>query len=325
MNKVTNLYRSFFQSRETDIDADLVYEFVKQVSQTDGSAFDLDVVSQYIENPQFVEQTIIESILETQNLDLDVNYLSVYTRQMNATGIALEEDKAVVVDELLTYTALSFFLTVFSLAYDSGIENFTRCIKNCIVLLDLQGKKHEIGVHSLKDIDLMISLPPNIIHLAMDSFWTAWTFIIGHELYHIKSKNSGTSSLQEELDADAYGYKVLIGMIEAQKQKRIPTEISIFYEDYYLSPVMLFEYYCFLDLYRSLCGETVEYTDYPSPQQRQEQLFCLFDSIPDDFHTEVGNELLNHFLNVVEILKEQIVLKKKLSKLEIPAEEKLKH
>ena len=50
MNKVTNLYRSFFQSRETDIDADLVYEFVKQVSQTDGSAFDLDVVSQYIDN-----------------------------------------------------------------------------------------------------------------------------------------------------------------------------------------------------------------------------------------------------------------------------------
>ena len=50
--------------------------------------------------------------------------------------------------------------------------------------------------------------------------------------------------LQEELDADAYGYKVLIGMIEAQKQKRMPTEIGIFYEDYYLSPIMLFEYYC---------------------------------------------------------------------------------
>ena len=109
------------------------------------------MVSQYIENLQFVEQKIIESILETQNLDLDVDYLSVYIRKMNATGTVLEEDKAVVVDELLTYTVLSFFLTVFSLAYDSGRENFTRCIKNCIVLLDLQGKKHKIGVHSLKD------------------------------------------------------------------------------------------------------------------------------------------------------------------------------
>ena len=158
MNKVINLYRTFYPSRENERDEDAVRSFVEKANQSGDSAFDSDVVSQYIENPLFVERKIIDSILDLENIHLDVEYLSVYSKQMNAAGASSEDDKAIVVDELWSYTALSFFLTVLSLAYDSGKENFTRCIKNCFVLLDLQGRKHEIGVHSLNDIEQMISL-----------------------------------------------------------------------------------------------------------------------------------------------------------------------
>lgn len=315
VNKVINLYRAFFSSREKDADEDAVRSLIKEIRNP---SFDSDVIDQYIKDNQFVEQNIIHSILAVNHISLDVDYLSVYIRQMNVSAVTNQEDKAIIADELWSYTALSFFLTVFSLAYDNGRENFTRCIKNCFVMLDLQGQKHQIGIHNLKDIIQMISLPDNILNLAIDSYWTAWTFVIGHELYHLTSRNSISSVFQEELNADVYGYRILLSMIEAQKQKRIPKEIYVFYETYYLSPVMLFEYFRFLDLYRSMCSETVEYIHYPSPQQRQEQIFRLFDDcLPDTFDTEMGNEVLNHFLNAVDLLREQIVLKKERGKLEI--------
>lgn len=319
MNKVINLYQAFFPSRERNRDEEAIRTFINRATQSGNSAFDVDVFAQYIENPKFVERKIIDSILKMEKIHLDIEYLSIYSQQMNATSASQEEDKAIIVDELWSYTALSFFLTIFSLAYDSGKENFTRCIKNCFVLLDLQGKHHRIGVHNQKDIEQMISLPEDIMHLAMDSFWTAWTFLIGHELYHLTAKDHAASDMQEELDADTYGYKILISMIEAQKGMHISEEIKIFYEDYYLVPIMLFEYFRFLDHYRSLCGEEVLYTHYPSPQQRQEHIFALFDHyLPDTFDTTTGNELLNIFLDAIDLLWEQITLKRTCGKLNSP-------
>lgn len=319
MNKIINLYQAFFSSHEKDRDEEAILKFIQEAIQSGNSAFHADVVKRYMENSQFVERKIIDHILNMEKIHLDVEYLSIYRKQMNATCSSYQDDKAIIVDELWSFTLLSFFLTVFSLAYDSGTENFSRCIKNCFVLLDLQGQKHRIGIHNLNDIEQMISLPPNIMHLAMDSFWTAWTFVIGHELYHLTTNSHAGSDVQEELDADSYGYKILIEMIEAQKKMNIPAEIKVFYEDYYLAPVMLFEYYRFLDHYRSLCGEKVIYTDYPSPQQRQEHIFSLFDNyLPDTFDTTTGNELLNHFLDAADLLWEQITLKKNYGKLTSP-------
>lgn len=318
MNKIINLYQTFFSSRENNIAEDMIRKFIQKAEQDGNLAFDSDVIRQYIKDPRFVEKKIISDILRIEKIDLDIDYFSLYKKQMNASSITSGRDKAIVVDELWSYTALSFFLTIFSLIYDHGEKNFTRCIKNCFVMLDLQGKRHQIGVHNLKDINLMISLPRNIINLVLDSFWTAWTFMIGHELYHLTVKSSSVSALQEEMDADAYGYKVLITMMEAQKQENISKEICIFYEDYYLSPIMLFEYFRFLDLYRVMCNEKIEYIDYPSPQQRQEQIFNLFDAyIPDTFNTKIGNELLNYFFDAVDQLQTQIILKKEKGKLDI--------
>jgi len=81
---------------------------------------------------------------------------------------------------------------------------------------DLQGRNHTIGTHNLKEINSLLMLPTNIIHLAMDTFWTAWTFIIGHELYHLQYNNP--QGLEDELNADTYGYQILMHMMLEQKK-----------------------------------------------------------------------------------------------------------
>ena len=86
MNKVINLYRTFYPSRKNERDEDAVRSFVEKANQSGDSAFDSDVVSQYIENPLFVERKIIDSILDLENIHLDVEYLSVYSNQMNSSG-----------------------------------------------------------------------------------------------------------------------------------------------------------------------------------------------------------------------------------------------
>lgn len=67
---------------------------------------------------------------------------------------------------------------------------------------------------------------------------------------------------------------------------------------------MLFVFFELLDEYRRMIGMNVKYVDHPTPEQRQSHIFEMFDTdIPNDFHTEQGNELLNIFLDAVESLK----------------------
>lgn len=111
------------------------------------------------------------------NIELDMEYISLYARQMNASAIKAENDKVFFVDELLMYTALSYFLTVFSHAYDHREQNTKRCVDSFLDLLQIQGKERTIGVHNLQDVLEMITLLRNVLDLAMDCFWSAWTFM----------------------------------------------------------------------------------------------------------------------------------------------------
>ena len=111
------------------------------------------------------------------NIELDMEYISLYARQMNASAIKAENDKVIFADELLMYTALFYFLTVFSHAYDHPEQNTKRRMNSFLDLLQIQGKERTIGVHNLQDILEMITLPRNVQDLAMDCFWSAWTFM----------------------------------------------------------------------------------------------------------------------------------------------------
>lgn len=314
-NKITNLYKMLYPSLELSNKNSLAKDFIEMAKQSGIDSFEDSAFEKYKENPYFVEKNIISYVFFITGIQLDIDYISLYAKQMSAAGLTDNENSAVFFDELLSYSLLSFILTICSMANDKSSDNFQRCIKNSIVLLDLQGRKQTIGVHNTLDILKMLILPTNVMHLAMDIYWTIWTFIIGHELYHLTNKKE-TSNYQEELDADRYGYHVLMQMITAQKEKKVPFEIQVFYENMYLTPVILMEYFKLQDFYCKLCGNPTIYEDRPEPSIRREQLFKLFDSeVPDCLNTEDGNTLLNIFLDTIDIIQEQIIIKKTAGKL----------
>lgn len=304
MNRISSMYRALYSSREDDMDEKSIHELIEKLNHEDNPPYDTKIVEKYFEKPQFVEKEIIKYILDMEHMNLDMEYLSLYAQQMNASSIKVGNDKAIFVDELLTFTILSFFLTVYSYAHDKSSENLERCVNSFQNILKKQGEEHTIHIYNFLDTLKMISLPKHILNIAMDSFWTAWTFVIGHELYHLYNPEIMTTPLQDEYNADKYGYQVLIHMIEKQKNGEIPEKIKVYYEHMYLSPIMLFEYFMFFDKFKRLKGETIYYTDHPSPKNREEQIFKLFDDyIPNTLDTEQGNELLNIFLDSKEELE----------------------
>ena len=77
------------------------------------------------------------------NIELDMGYISLYAGQMNASAIKAENDKVAFADELLMYTALPYFLTVFSHAYDHREQNTKRRVNGLLDLL--QRLNHQNG------------------------------------------------------------------------------------------------------------------------------------------------------------------------------------
>ena len=86
------------------------------------------------------------------NIELDMEYISLYARQMNVSAIKAENDKVIFVDELLMYTALFYFLTVFSHVNDHREQNTKRCMNGLLDLLQIQGKERTIGARNLQDV-----------------------------------------------------------------------------------------------------------------------------------------------------------------------------
>ena len=302
-NKLMDFYKLFFKSRELECDKTWIRKFLNQNMTKEDTVYDMAIVDQYMNDPQFVEKAIMKNILDTEKLDMNIEYLSLYLKQMNAFAVKKSEDRVIIMDELLTYTTLSFFLTVFSYAYDSSYENERRCVKNLYSVLEMQGNRHKIKVHNTADILKMITLPSNVLNLATDVCWNVWTFIIGHELFHMLSDGK-MSEIHEENEADAFGYRILLHMIEIQRRGEMPEETKVYFENMYLTPVMLFQYFSMLDEYSELLGKPIDYRNHPSPEERQDHIFKMFETdVPDDFDTVEGNEILNIFLESLEILK----------------------
>lgn len=116
-----------------------------------------------------------------------------------------------------------------------------------------------------------------------------------------------------ELRADQYAYRLLIKLIMKQKNNEIPKELEVFWEDQYLSPVILFEMFRLFDVYAELRGRPAVYRDHPTPQERQENIFSMFkDDVPEEMNTEEGNRVLNLVLNSSEYAEDW--LRYKISK-----------
>lgn len=75
------------------------------------------------------------------------------------------------------------------------------------------------------DIIQEANMPDLAVVQAFDMYWCAWTFVIGHELFHIINREK-LSTREEEFKADQFGFQVLIRLIEEQKAGIIPRELD---------------------------------------------------------------------------------------------------
>ena len=307
-----------FNKRKLNDDGESARAFFKYAKTKSKYHFEESIVSRYLKNPNFVEIEIIKNMFSICNIHLCTDYRSLYCGDINVTSQSHENETEIITDELLIDSLLSFILTICSFDLDQSLENFKRCVKNCIVILDLQGRHNVIGTHNIKDIeDIILSLPPTTLNVSMDIYWATWTFIIGHELHHLLHNNAKKCP-QDELDADVFGHKKLLQMIVAQKQGNIPSEISVFHEYTYLSPLIFMEFLDFIDEYKSWNNDSVDYTLHPSPAIRKANIINMMNLyIPESIDTNSGNEVLNIFLERKDELKEQIFIKKKLGKLKV--------
>lgn len=310
---ILEIYKKNFPSRLDNVfDVDVVDEFVSTIY----NSYNAEDVLAIKDDSLFVEKTIIKHFLSAKKEEVSPEYLSLYARKMNSSTVKANKP-IIIFDELLQHTLISFYLMMFSLIYNDSKENFEKCFKNCVVLLDLQGNKRNIGVHNLNEILEMCKLPKATIDLAMDAYWVSWTFIFAHEFYHAKCKDE-TSQQQEELNADKYAYIALIDMIKEQKTTNFFGEIEVFHEYLYLAPMMLLEYFKLLDFYNFLLGKETSYTNHPSPELRQEKMFDMFDNyIPEEFDTTQGNAIYNNFLDKIDMLREQLEIKMQKGKIDI--------
>ena len=305
------IYAEFNKSRHWDYTDELIFDFLMSVYKESKPEDIIKLKKDFF----FVEKDILKCMLSLEKLDIKPQYMSLYARRMNSK-IFKTENPTIVFDELLQFTIKSFYLLVFSLANDRSDENFEKCFKNCVMLLELQGNRHELATYSYEKLVEMCKYPKNILDLSMDAYWVSWTFIVAHELYHV-SNNTAESSYQEELDSDKYAYTVIINMIQAQKQDKTPKDLDVFHEYLYLAPLMMLEFFKLLDFYNNLFGKKAEYIDYPSPELRQEKLFDMFDEyIPNSFDTVEGNGVFNCFLDEIDFIKEQLKLKKENGELD---------
>ena len=190
---------------------------------------------------------------------------------------------------------------MYSLAYDQSEENTIRCMKNFYVIEDLQRRQHQFGTHNQEQLYRMSMLPENLIHTAMDNYWTIWTFVVRHELYHLMNPEDQEGK-KTEFRADRYAYQLLIKLIMKQKAGEIPEQLRVFYECQYLAPAILFEMFRLFDVYSELRGLEVNLSSHPAPIERQKNILELSDTdVPEEMETKDGNLLLNCILDSSEM------------------------
>lgn len=313
MKKTNNLsdhIKKNIPKRDVQEGRESIRLFVEMLKKRGINVVDEKILNCTYENEDYVDEKMLELILKTLKIDESIQYIPRYVRNMNAFLVG--GTKVVVVDELLEYTILSFLFTMYSLTNDGREENVIRCMKNFYVLEDLQNRRKEIGTHNEAQLYEMSLLPENLMHTAMDNYWTIWTFLMGHELYHAIYSDDKEGKATE-LRADQYAYRLLINLIMKQKKKEVPEELEVFGENQYLSPIILFEMFRLFDVYSELRGKRVTYQDHPTPQERQENIFSMFeDDIPEEMDTEEGNRVLNLVLNSSEYAEDW--LRYKISK-----------
>ncbi len=310
-----SVLKYFHQSFKLQDNCEIAYKYILKELENGSNCFDMEVLNKYKENPDFVELCILCQILSYVDTKEKIEYISC---QFKDFQIRKQSDAIITEDEIFTSSIMSFIYSIFAIMIfpDNSII-FENCFKNIIVSLDLQGRHLKFGTYDIEKFLKILKLPDNIMHIASDIYYSIWAFQVAHEIYHIIC-NEEDNSITQEIEADKYGYSVLIKLIEEQKHNKITKDCSCFYEYTYLSPIILFEYYKLYDFWRELCGIKVENDNmHPSNQQREDMIFSLFDEVvPDDLNTEEGNAIITSFLDTLDYVIENIKIKASCGKLD---------
>ena len=177
-------------------------------------------------------------------------------------------------------------------------ECFDLCKKHLKELIDDKLVRRVNSSDDRMDIIQETQMPDRAVQQAFDMYWAAWTFVVGHEMFHIL-KHEDLSNREEEFRADRFGFQVLIRLIEEQKAGTLPKELDCYYEEYYLVPCMLMHIFGAMDRFRAGQEKYGGDEDYPSPEERMQAIIDLYDvgDVPDDMDTENGNAFLATFLD----------------------------
>ena len=306
------ILKKFYKEMKNTDNCETASNYISNALENMSTCFDTNVIEQYKENPDFMELCILHNILQLIGSETQIKYVSRCFRNFR---ISAGKDY-ITEDEIFTFSIMSFIYSILAITNAPNNPNvFENGFKNIITILDLQGRRLKLG-YSKKMVFVILNMPDNVIHMAGDIYYSIWTFQVAHEIHHILCDEDNPMS--QEIAADKFGYSTLIEMIKRQKKGELPTECCCFYEYTYLTPIILFEYLKLVDLWKELCGIKINTDEiHPSNERRANCIFSWFDElVPDDFDTREGNEIINHCLEAIDSVTENIKLKVAAGKLD---------
>ena len=301
---------------------------------------------EYLPKEQFSEDLIREN-LKKYNLDKMLKQIQYYFEkeyqyydskiELNnryqgniSSYVCVGEEKGerdfIHIDELYEAAVLSFFLSMFK---------WTKEFDN----LETYGFGFIHALYTLNDVSILGRLPDanasetllkaingdlQVLNLAEDCYWTITAFNLAHEMAHMYLNRNNKGELkeqtrkqrhQEEFQADAIAYDIVLKMIIAGKKQSRGERLL---EEYtFLAPVMFMDY---VDLIyytdRVLYYAYVETETHPEILKRKENIFKIPYEDIYEMDTEEGNRLYNGFLDVYDEYRTQLLMKKQLGKLE---------
>ena len=260
--------------------------------------FDDAFVDKWLRDPLYIERLILKHIVETCELSVYFEYLVVNWHECNALSYIRRDGtpSSLVFDKVLDLSIMEVLLTVWAAEYKQ--ECWDLCQKHLKVLIGQKLAKRVITSDDRMDIIRATQMPDRAVQQAFGMYWAAWTFMVGHELFHIANRED-LSTREEEFRADRFGFQVLVKLIEEQKAGTIPEELDCYYEEYYLVPCMLMYIFSAMDRFKAGPLEYGRDDQHPSPEERMQAIIDLYDlgDIPDDMDTTNGNAFLTTFLD----------------------------
>lgn len=281
--------------------------------------FDPEAARHVLEQPGSLEKKFLGELCRvSRQPEKSVGLLSRYTQDMRVNLLREEDSVVLLWDELLDSTLLEFFMVVYYWAdRQADDRERVRCFRRMVFLLDAQCLKHDLpDAAGKEDIRRMFTHSERLTVLAADSYWSAWNFMMAHELGHRALEHKPERRGQrDELEADAYAYRLFLNMLVEQKEGNLPSDCRVFGEEMYLAPMMLFDFHDLIFYFAALIYKRDLRLYHPSSETRKTNLFEQ--DIPDCLDMTLGNELYNIFLNVIDEFKAWLVHCARHGKLDV--------